>query len=77
MLWCLPWISGKEYPSAVKKFSLAVITLPSRLNSMTAWALLMAWICPCRSAYFIFWSVTSVANFTTLNGLPFDPIIGL
>jgi hypothetical protein len=36
MLLCLLLISVIEYPSVLRKFSLAVMIVPSMLNSMTA-----------------------------------------
>ena len=51
--------------------------VPSMLNSITACDLPIAAICPAKSAVFSFSLVTSVANFTTLNGLPFSSSIGL
>ena len=49
------------------------------LNSITACDLPIASICPARSAVFSFCALTSVANFTTLKGLPVvveDRIVG-
>ena len=37
MLWCLPRISRSVNPSAVRKFSFAVRTVPSMFYSSTAW----------------------------------------
>jgi hypothetical protein len=44
---------------------------------MIAWDLFIAVICPSNSAFFNFWSVTTVANLITLNGFPFKSKIGL
>ena len=51
--------------------------VPSMLNSITACDLPIAAIWPARSAVESFCSVTSVANFTTRNGLPFSSSTGL
>jgi len=56
---------------------LAPMMVPSMLNSITACDLPIAEICPARSAVESFWLVTSVANFTTRNGLPFSSSTGL
>ena len=47
------------------------------LNSITACDLPIASIWPAKSAARSFSAVTSVANFTTLNGLPVSSRIGL
>ena len=48
MLWCCPLTSLSVYPTALRKFSFAVMMVPSRLNSITACALLMASIIALR-----------------------------
>ena len=53
-----------------RKFSLALITVPSSSNSITACARLMASTLPSYSAVCSLDAVTLVANFTTLTGLP-------
>ena len=63
--------------TAWQKFSLAVMMVPSRLNSMTAWARPMACSWLRESAAAIFCAVTSEAILTTLYGLPFRSKIGL
>jgi hypothetical protein len=56
---------------------LAVITVPSSSNSITAWDLPMASICPWNSASRALRRVMSVANLTILQGLPAASRIGL
>ena len=62
--------------SVRQKLSLAVMTVPSSLNSITAWALLMAASHP-RNRRYAASVVMSVAYFTILNGRPISSMIGL
>ena len=59
-----------------RKFSLAVTMVPSMLNSITAWARLIAAILPASSMLLIFYAVMSVANLMKLTTLPFSSSSG-
>jgi hypothetical protein len=61
----------------LRKLSLAFSTCPSRLNSITACARLIAVTLPSDSTLRSFAAVMSSATLTTLNGRPSTSRIGL